>query len=210
MERTTTVLWDWNGTLLDDVELCASLLDRLLEAHGYPPLGSLEAYRSVFRFPIVEYYRDAGFDLERHPFEQLAQEYMDLYLPESEACPLMPQARSVLEAVRSLELRQVILSASPVDTLCRQVTARDIAPYFEQLLGLGDIYAHSKVELGRAWMRRSGICPGQALMVGDSVHDFEVAQAMGARCVLYSGGHQPRAVLQATGAPVIGSLLELP
>lgn len=57
-----TVLWDWNGTLLDDAALCCELLNTMLARHGYAPVGSMEAYRQVFCFPIETYYRRAGFD----------------------------------------------------------------------------------------------------------------------------------------------------
>ena len=62
-----TVLWDWNGTLLDDAALCCELLNTMLARHGYAPVGSMEAYRQVFCFPIETYYRRAGFDFSRHP-----------------------------------------------------------------------------------------------------------------------------------------------
>ena len=47
-----------------------------------------------------------------------------------------------------------------------------------------------------------GFDPDKAVMIGDSVHDFEVARALGVHCVLQAAGHQPAAVLRATGAPV--------
>ena len=78
-----TVLWDWNGTLLDDAALCCELLNTMLARHGYAPVGSMEAYRQVFCFPIETYYRRAGFDFSRHPFAALADEYMRLYTPRS-------------------------------------------------------------------------------------------------------------------------------
>ena len=59
------------------------------------------------------------------------------------------------------------------------------------------------------WLRESGADPARIMMVGDSEHDFEVARALGVRCVLFSGGHQPREVLAATGAPVIDALAQL-
>ena len=55
-------LWDWNGTLVNDVALCSQLLNSQLQRHGHAPLGGVEEYRRVFRFPIEEYYKDAGFD----------------------------------------------------------------------------------------------------------------------------------------------------
>ena len=75
MQKIQTIVWDWNGTLLDDVELCRHTINRLLVKRGLKRLD-LEQYRRVFQFPIIEYYRKAGFDLEAEPFEVLAHEYM--------------------------------------------------------------------------------------------------------------------------------------
>ena len=93
-------------------------------------------------------------------------------------------------------------------TLTRQAEERHVTGYFDRLLGLGDIYAKSKVELGLRFMREEGIDPARAVMIGDSVHDFEVAQAMKTACVLQCSGHQSRETLAATGAPVAEGLRE--
>lgn len=204
-----TLIWDWNGTLLDDVALCGELINEMLTLHGYAPLGGLDNYREVFCFPIEAYYKKAGFDFTRHPFDKLAAVYISLYAPRSEQCPLQSHAAEVLAALKARGVRQMILSASPLPVLRAQVSQRGIDTYFDTLLGLDDPLAKSKVALGQAWLRQSSLAPADALLVGDSVHDFEVAQALGARCVLYSGGHQPHAVLEATGAPVIRDLREL-
>ncbi len=83
-------------------------------------------------------------------------------------------------------------------------------PYFDRLLGLDNIYARSKVEVGLAYLtelKQRGAVPAQAIMIGDSVHDFEVAQALGVRCVLQTAGHQSAQQLRATGAPVVPDVL---
>lgn len=206
--RPELILWDWNGTLLDDVELCVDALNRLLADFGYPQRYDRDQYRAIFGFPIEEYYVRAGFDFSRHSFAMLAEEYMDDYIPASAACPLAEGAIEALDAFRAAGLRQVILSASPVPTLTRQAGERHVTGYFDRLLGLGDIYAKSKVELGRRFMQEEGIDPARAVMIGDSVHDFEVAQAMGTACVLQCSGHQNRQTLAATGAPVVEGLRE--
>ena len=201
--RPELILWDWNGTLLDDVELCENALNRLLQRYGYPQRYDHEQYRAIFGFPVEDYYVRAGFDFTRHSFAELAESYMEDYIPASAACPLMAGAVDALEAFKNAGLRQVILSASPVTTLTRQVEERGVTPYFDRLLGLGDIYAKSKVEVGLAFMRESGIDAEKTVMIGDSVHDFEVAQALGVHCVLQSAGHQPPETRQTTGAPVL-------
>lgn len=183
-----TVLWDWNGTLLDDAALCCELLNTMLARHGYAPVGSMEAYRQVFCFPIETYYRRAGFDFSRHPFAALADEYMRLYTPRSLGCPLQPDACAVLDALRAQGMRQVMLSASKRENLQQQVEHFGLRSRFDTLLGLSDIYAKSKTEVGLRWLRESGADPARIMMVGDSEHDFEVARALGVRCVLFSGG----------------------
>ena len=146
-----TVLWDWNGTLLDDAALCCELLNTMLARHGYAPVGSMEAYRQVFCFPIETYYRRAGFDFSRHPFAALADEYMRLYTPRSLGCPLQPDACAVLDALRAQGMRQVMLSASKRENLQQQVEHFGLRSRFDTLLGLSDIYAKSKTEVGLRW-----------------------------------------------------------
>ena len=186
------ILWDWNGTLLDDVDLCVDALNRLLAGFGYPQRYDHERYRAIFGFPIEEYYVRAGFDFTKHSFAELAEKYMEDYVPASAACPLADGAIDALEAFKAAGLRQVILSASNLDTLRRQTDERGVTGYFDRLLGLGDIYAKSKVEVGLAYLKENGFDPARAVMIGDSVHDYEVAQALGVRCVLQSGGHPHR------------------
>lgn len=207
---TNTVFWDWNGTLLNDVALCSELINTMLTMHGYPPVGGLDAYKKVFCFPIETYYRNAGFDFSRHPYEQLAEKYMELYTPRSLSCPLQPDARAVLGTLQARGVRQVMLSASQRDILAQQVRHFGLEKYFDALVGIDTVYGTSKAGAGLQWLTDSGIAPAAAVMVGDSVHDFEVAQAMGTRCVLFAGGHQPRETLAATGCPVIDRLAQLP
>ena len=185
--KPSLVLWDWNGTLLDDVALCVDALNRLLAGFGYPQRYDHERYRAIFGFPIEEYYVRAGFDFTKHSFAELAEKYMEDYVPASAACPLADGA---------------------IDTLRRQTDERGVTGYFDRLLGLGDIYAKSKVEVGLAYLKENGFDPARAVMIGDSVHDYEVAQALGVRCVLQSGGHQPPEKLRETGAPVVKGLRE--
>ena len=157
------ILWDWNGTLLDDVDLCVDALNRLLAGFGYPQRYDHERYRAIFGFPIEEYYVRAGFDFTKHSFAELAEKYMEDYVPASAACPLADGAIDALEAFKAAGVRQVILSASNLDTLRRQTDERGVTGYFDRLLGLGDIYAKSTVELGRRFMQEEGIDPARAM-----------------------------------------------
>ena len=209
MNTPGTFLWDWNGTLVNDVALCSQLLNSQLQRHGHAPLGGVEEYRRVFRFPIEEYYKDAGFDFSRCPYRQLAAEYMQLYPARLLECSLQPHAQQVLAALKARGARQVVLSASEQAMLDEQLAHFGLTGYFEEVLGLTDFYGRSKVQRGLAWLAASGLEKENAVMVGDTDHDLEVANALGIRCVLFSGGHQPREKLAATGAGVIDDLRSL-
>ena len=60
MQPNGMIFWDWNGTLMDDVDFTHSCLNWMLETHGYPQRYDLAAYRELFGFPIEDYYRCAG------------------------------------------------------------------------------------------------------------------------------------------------------
>jgi len=210
MKKTTVVLWDWNGTLLDDRLFTLDCLNDLLKQHGYSQRYGVAAYLELFDFPIEEYYKKAGFDFARHPYPMLAEEFMARYNPGSAVCGPVPGAEATLRTLQGMGLRQVILSATRRDTLQRQVTDRGLQHYFEELIGLGDIYGKSKVQAGIDWMQRTGIDPACAVMIGDTLHDAEVAAAMGARCILVTTGHHSRRKLETAGCPVADDLRQIP
>ncbi|MGI6005725.1 MAG: HAD family hydrolase [Christensenellales bacterium] len=200
--RYSHILWDWNGTLLDDVRGCLSCVNRMLAARKMAALASVEAYRKVFGFPVMDYYRLLGFDFEKEPYEDLAREYMDLYLSEDYA--LYPGAARVLAAARKRGVRQVILSASETSILQRQIEKAGIAPYIDGILGTDNILAAGKAETGRAFMESGDV--SSALLVGDTLHDHEVARFIGADCLLVANGHQCRETLLSSGAPVLENI----
>ena len=210
MKDTELVFWDWNGTLMDDVDYSCACLNGLLAAYHYPQRYGVEEYRKVFGFPIQSYYRRVGFDFGRDPFPVLAESYMDLYNAGVDGCPLTDGAADTLGALAARCEGQVLLSVSRRDYLVEQAKRRGVDRRFREMLGLDDIHGVSKVELGRRYMASCGANPARCVMIGDTDHDAETARAMGVRCILYTGGHQTRARLEATGNPTIDRLEDLP
>ena len=100
------VIWDWNGTLLNDVNLNCALMNRMLRRRGMPVIPDLDHYRRIFQFPIREYYRAAGFDFRKESYEALAAEYLAEYPEESLRCPLAKGAAEALTAFREAGIAQ--------------------------------------------------------------------------------------------------------
>lgn len=200
-----TLIWDFNGTLLPDVALCLGVLNGMLRARGLAEV-SRARYLEIFRFPVRDYYALAGFDFAAEPFEALADEFMAGYNARVHRVRLRAGAREVLAGLRDAGVRQVLLSATERGQLREQARALGIDGYMEELLGTGDILAHGKLHVAREWFARGGCVPAETLLVGDTCHDFEVAQALGAHCALVSGGHYAARRLRETGAPVCRTL----
>ncbi|MDR1263672.1 MAG: HAD family hydrolase [Oscillospiraceae bacterium] len=202
----TTVIWDWNGTLLDDVDACIDAENTLLKARGMS-LISKARYREVFTFPVIEYYRRCGFTFENETFESVANQYNAEYMERSRACGLFGDAIETLERLRGYGLAQILLTASSKDTLREQLKAFDIARYFNAMIAQKDALARGKTESARLLMRERDIDPRGVVLIGDTEHDGEVARALGAACVLVPRGHHGRERLLECGAVVADSLI---
>ena len=200
------ILWDWNGTLLDDLQYGMDVRNRIFPMFQLPPIHSVEEYHAQFTFPIRLYYERAGVTDEI--FVPVAHAWMDEYVRGFASVPLHEDALQVIRRFAGAGLRQVILSASKLDLLREQVAQFRIQDSFADILGLGDIYAGSKEDIGRAYLQGSGIEPCQTCMIGDTLHDAEVASSIGARCVLVSRGHQSRETLLTAGVPVMDTLTQ--
>lgn len=201
-----TILWDWNGTLLDDVETALAVNNEIFPIFGLAPLGDLADYHKVFRFPIRDYYRDVGVTDEL--FDDVAQAWSAGYMKKSEGCCLQKGALEALEAFSKAGLSQVILSASKREHLHEQIARFPIGQYFDDALGLSHIYATSKVELARDYLKTQNLEPREALFLGDTLHDAEVAKAIGCDCMLIARGHQARETLETAGVPILNDLCE--
>ena len=126
MQANGMIFWDWNGTLMDDVDFTHSCLNWMLETHGYPQRYDLAAYREIFGFPIEEYYIRAGFNFAKHPYAELAEHFMEHYNAGVDACPPSAHAAETLAELSRRGWRQSVLSASRRDYLIEQVAARGL------------------------------------------------------------------------------------
>jgi phosphoglycolate phosphatase len=155
MQKYTHIIWDWNGTLLDDVAWCMKSINVMLKKRGLPTLNSVEAYHRVFGFPVIDYYRRVGFDFEKEPFEKLAIEYIELYHDIKSDALLFPEAKEVLADFQNKGIHQIILSASEMKNLLSQMEPFEVDSFFDEVLGIPDIFATSKIDLGKAYIKRT-------------------------------------------------------
>ena len=203
-----SVIWDWNGTLLNDIDLCISSINALLTDRKIPQINK-ETYKEVFSFPVKEYYKNIGFDFEKEDFSIPANQFIDLYTRNFDSCPLQNSAVEVLSFLREKGVRQFVLSAMEHEMLEKTLEMKGITRFFEGVAGLQDHYAVSKIEQGKQLISNFKIDIEKTWLIGDTIHDFEVATELGVKCVLIADGHQSVERLKQTGGIVIDDLKQL-
>ncbi len=201
------VIWDFNGTILDDLELALESLNSLLRARDLPVV-TVEEHRERFRFPVSEYYRDLGLEIEGDSFAALSDEYHDYYMQHVSSCPLHEGVDEVMSQLAERGVRQYVLSAMHEPLLLRCIQGLGIESYFDAIYGLDDRLAHSKVLRGRELCEAHGIETERTALIGDTEHDIEVARDLGILPVAAAWGHQASGMFDASTALVADSPLE--
>jgi phosphoglycolate phosphatase len=204
----THIIWDWNGTLLNDAWLCVEIMNGMLTERGLPLL-TLDRYRAIFDFPVKDYYVLLGFDFEKEPFSEVGMEFMIRYNQRHDETDLHPEALSVLKTISGMGIPQSVLSAREENELRQEIKKLGIDSYFTRVYGLDDHYAHGKTDVGKKLIRDMGIPPSDLMFIGDTLHDAEVAAELGIRCVLIPNGHQSTERLKKSGLPVFSRLNDI-
>ena len=203
------ILWDWNGTLLDDTEAALKTLNIMIERRGGKPIG-MEFYLDTFAFPVRPFYDMIGIGAKSEDeWNEIAREYHETYLSQPKG--LNAGAVAALEAAKAAGCGQSMLSALRQDYLDVQMKEYGIDKYFDFVYGSNNLHGASKVDRARELIARlAAACSltiPRFILIGDAVHDKEVADALGVPCVLVAQGSHAAWRLRAV-APTADTLEE--
>jgi phosphoglycolate phosphatase len=183
------VIWDWNGTLLDDLDIAVDAVGALLEEHSIPRV-SAENYKRVFRFPVIEYYKDIGFDLEKISFEYLCDRFVQEYNHKrAHLAQLFEGTPDILASIKS-QKTQSILSAGAQSHLDEITKSLKIDHLFDNIYGIENFFAAGKIHRGKQLLDKVGIDAAKTIMIGDTDHDHAVGKELGIDVLLIADGHQ--------------------
>ena len=201
-----TIIWDWNGTLLNDVGAAMASVNDMLVSRGMKTIDIVR-YKECISVPIIGFYEKV-FDLEKEDYNEILRQYNEGYLRHLGECGLSDGVREALEYFRNENCIQIIVSSSNNAQLTENVEKYGIAEYFDAVLGAENYLAESKIGRAEKFLKEHG--KGRVLVIGDLEHDAEMAEALGADCVLLTTGHEKPERLADSGAEVIDTLLRLP
>ena len=207
MKEYSHVIWDFNGTVLNDMQAGIDSVNIMLSERGLPVIRNLDHYRELFDFPIEGYYGRLGFDFTKESYHDiLAPLWVKLYREHSADAPLFEGVRELAGALRRAGKKQSILSVSHSGLMRQQLLERGALDWFDEIWGTDTIHAYGKTEIARSW--RVAHPDAVPVLLGDTTHDFEVSREIGADCILIAAGHHARKKLEGCGVPVVDSLAE--
>lgn len=196
------IIWDWNGTLMDDVEVAVASMNDLLLSHGMPTITPV-AYRKLFGFPVQEFYSNLGFKFDKVSFAETCNQFMAGYERHRIAHGrLFNGADQLLNEFYKTKTSQSILSAAEQIHLNEMTDRFEISKYFHFRYGIENNQAASKVSRGIELLQIANMDKQKTLMIGDTDHDFEVASEMGISCLILADGHQEECRLTHLSAPI--------
>ena len=203
------VIWDWNGTLLDDVADAVAALNSMLAKRGFPPV-SRRFYRANFRFPSRDFYAQLGVNLATEDWGKICDDFHGAFAAASSR-RLRSGARAALERFRRAGAKQYLLSAHREDLLRQDALDAGIARFFDEIAGTDNLDGASKEARAKRLFaeRLANADPAECLFIGDTLHDAEVARMFSVPCLLLASGHQTRRRLAAAGVPLIGNFAGL-
>jgi len=202
------IIWDWNGTLVDDTWLFVDIMNGVLKNRQLNGI-TLADYRNVFDFPVQDYYRKLGFDFDHEPFESAGLDFIKIYDDRKFEPKLFEDTMPTLNKLKESGCTHSVLSAQNIVTLKKSVSHYQLDEMFEYISGLEDHYAIGKVEQGKNLIQNLDFQLDEVAMIGDTEHDHEVAEAMGIKCFLMDRGHNSTNRLQSKTSKVLSSFTQL-
>lgn len=202
----TTILWDFNGTVMDDMGASVGAVNAMLQKRNLP-LISEEWYTLHLIMPLEAFYASVGFDMQKERIEEVSEEFQRECKKFSR--PVFPEVLAAMEQFKNAGLRQLLFSSLHHDLLVAQAKERGIADYFEGIVGRQDRSLGGKEAAVRTYLDQHNIDPRQVLIVGDLTTDADMARYVGSPCALICKGHQHREILEKTDAYVLNNAAEI-
>ncbi len=207
MPKYTHIIWDWNGTLLNDLSASLTSVNDMLDMRGMPHIDA-DFYKECIGVPIRKFY-DRVFDMEKEDYSIIIKQYNEGYLRHLADCGLTRGAREAIEYFCSCGVNQAVVSSSNNDQLCANIIKYGLDGCFDAVLGSADFYAGSKIDRAKDYLEKTNGKSGRILVVGDLEHDADMAKELGADCVLLTSGHEHISRLNRAEVPLIDDLFAL-
>lgn len=202
------LVWDWNGTLLDDLPIVVEAVSRSIAMFGFDPITA-DDYRDHYTRPVRHFYDNLfGRVVADQEWLRLNATFHDVYFDLAGEADLAPDANEALDLLDEAGWGQSLLSMSPHDWLTVIVERLRITERMALVDGLSGPTGGLKATHMEEHLRLLGIDGDSVVVVGDTPDDVAAARHVGARAVLFHGGSHHIEVLEAEGVPIAETLVD--
>ena len=191
------VIWDYNGTLTDDLPRVARAVNLFLNECGVPPATEEEV--ACYDGDIWKFYHERNIHL---PKTEIGGRVFDIYSKLSD--PLFLRSGAI-ETLEGIDQPQVLVTKHPTVLTEREVDELGIRKYFSQIYsGVRD-----KTALLQQLSQERKINPSGSVIIGDRIEDIKEGKLAGNRTIAIPGYH-PRHILEQHNPDyIVDSLLEV-
>ena len=191
MNKIKHIVWDWNGSIVDDAWLFVDLMNVVLKKRGLPKI-SIADYQETFCFPLEDYYKKLGFDFKKEPYLVASLEFIQLYNKEKYRAQLYPGIINLIESLQKQSVQNYLLSAQNHDSLLQLVEFYKIGSLFERVQGTDNLHARGKEELAYNLLKSLNIHHNEVLFIGDTNMDVNIALKNKSQILALTFGHQSK------------------
>ena len=203
------IIFDFNGTIIDDGRLCYQIEVDSLPLKNKDSFN-YETYRDIFCHPITEYYKKLGLDDKNYDYGKMNEIFFNDYEKRyKKEAKLFDGVKETLTYFKNKGYKLYILSATEINLLKEQLEYFNILKYFDDFIASNKKDAQGKKDYGKEFVNKLNLNKENAILIGDTVHDFEVGEYLNVNILLFSKGHNSLKQLSSLNAPIVSSYLEI-
>jgi len=209
------IVWDFDGTLADSRPIIVAGMEHALQALGLQDRPGLrEEWLSCVGLPVEEGLQRTFGPLGLDPVEVLKVYRSFDWVGNEHLIQPFPGMSDLVHELHGLGMRMAIASSKRTVPLRREVNAFGWEPFFEPLVTPDDVrIAKPHPESLELCLDFHGLKPEEALMIGDTPFDLEMAQRAGVPSLAVGHGFYGQEALLAHGplayAPDVPALRDI-
>lgn len=199
------LIFDWSGTLVDDMGPVIEATNTVLQKYHIPPYDR-EGFRRTFRLPYRDFYSEI---IPGIPLSELEAHFRPAFDNATSPVTVLPHAREKLQWATTRGLRLFVLTSMDPTAFARQLADLHMQHFFEHTYaGILD-----KRELIHHLIETHRLAKHETAFIGDMTHDIETARHGGISSIaVLTGYHHPEVLAQARPditVPDLGVLVEI-
>ena len=200
-----SIIFDFNGTLLDDFKLTYDIEKEIFKSYGLKGF-SKKRCKDTFINPINKYYDALGLNEKDYNYKEMNSRFFEEYLKRwKEESYLFKNEKEVLIDLKARGFRLYILSATEINLLKEQLEYLGIIDLFTDFIAASNKESKSKIEFGKEFIKKHGLNKDNSLLIGDTLHDFESAEAFNIDSIYFTKGHNSKKRLKTLNKPLVNS-----